>query len=364
MKWSWKLGEVAGIGIFMHATFLILLVWIGLSHWHAEQNVIAVAEGVSFILALFACVVLHELGHALAAQRYGIQTRDITLLPIGGIARLERIPEDPRQELIIAIAGPLVNVVIAVALLFGLVMSGNLQSIQDVTATGGSFLTRLMLVNIVLVIFNMLPAFPMDGGRVLRALLATQIDYARATQFAATIGQTLAIGLGFLGLMSNPFLVLIAVFVWVGAAYESTAVTLRSAIRGLTIKAVLQTHFETLSSQSSVNDAVDLTLNGSQKDFPVLDHHGEVIGVLTQSGMLKALTSTGPDTLVVEAMQNDVKTVSTDEQLESLLSHFEEGGCQTVIVIDRDQIVGIVTLDNLSEFLRIQQAINSSRTRV
>ena len=196
---------------------LLLLAWVALSHWRAERSAAAILGGLAFILALFVCVLLHEFGHALTARRYGVRTRDIILLPIGGVARLERIPEKPRQELWIALAGPAVNVVIAVALAVWLQVTGGWQPVEELTVTGGSFVERLLVVNIFLVVFNLIPAFPMDGGRVLRALLGLKLDYVRATQIAASIGQALALGFGFLGLFSNPFLVFIALFVWIGA---------------------------------------------------------------------------------------------------------------------------------------------------
>ena len=207
MKWSWKLVEVAGIGVYVHATFLLLIGFVGLSHWRQGQTVDAVLGGVGFILALFACVVLHEFGHALMARRYGIKTRDITLYPIGGVARLERMPDDPRQELRVALAGPAVNVVLATALFAALQLAGLWRPLGELSVTTGSFLERLMIVNILLATFNMLPAFPMDGGRVLRALLATRMEYTRATQIAATLGQSTALVFGLVGFFSNPFLV-------------------------------------------------------------------------------------------------------------------------------------------------------------
>jgi Zn-dependent protease len=177
MKWSWKIGEFRGIGVYMHATFLILIGFIVLSHWSAGSSVGKTLEGVGFILALFACVVLHEFGHALMAARYGIKTRDITLLPIGGLARLERMPDKPLQELWVALAGPAVNVVIAAALFVLLQFTSAWAPLEQLSVASGPFLQRLMVVNVILVVFNMLPAFPMDGGRVLRALLATRLEY-------------------------------------------------------------------------------------------------------------------------------------------------------------------------------------------
>ena len=229
MKWSWKLGEFRGIAVYMHATFLILIAFVVVSHWSAGHSLLKTLEGVGFILALFACVVLHEFGHALMAARYGIKTRDITLLPIGGLARLERMPEEPLQELWVALAGPAVNVVIAAALFVWLKFTASFAPLEQLTVTSGPFLDRLMVVNVVLVIFNMLPAFPMDGGRVLRALLATRMEYTVATQIAASTGQAMALLFGLAGFFLNPFLLFIALFVWIGAAQEASMVTMKAA---------------------------------------------------------------------------------------------------------------------------------------
>jgi Zn-dependent protease len=229
MKWSWKLGEFRGIGVYVHATFFILIGFIVLSYWSQGQSLQATLAGVGFILALFACVVLHEFGHALMAAKFGVKTRDITLLPIGGLARLERMPDEPMQELWVALAGPAVNVVIAAALYAWLQLTTSLTPLGQLSVTSGPFLERLMFVNVVLVLFNMLPAFPMDGGRVLRALLANHMEYTRATQIAATVGQAMALVFGFVGFFTNPFLLFIALFVWIGAAQEASMAQMKSS---------------------------------------------------------------------------------------------------------------------------------------
>ena len=218
MKWSIHLVRILGIDVFLHVTFLLLLGFIAITHWLAHGSLAAVISGVGFFVALFACVLLHEYGHALAARRCGIATRDITLLPIGGVARLDRMPDKPIQELWVALAGPAVNVVIAAGVGVWLAFTGTWESLFTLSTTGGGFAERLLAVNVGLVLFNMIPAFPMDGGRVLRALLAMRLEYARATRIAATVGQGLAIAFGFAGLFSNPLLLLIAVFVWTGAS--------------------------------------------------------------------------------------------------------------------------------------------------
>jgi len=206
MKWSWRLGRFAGIDVYMHATFLMLLAWMAVSYYLPRQSMTDVVNGLAFILALFAIVILHEFGHALTARRFGIRTRDVTLLPIGGVARLERMPEDPRQELLVALAGPGVNVVLAGILLLVLVPTATLEAVNEIRLVGGHFLSKLLWINVSLAAFNLIPAFPMDGGRVLRALLAMRMDYVRATQVAASVGQALAIVFGFIGLFYNPFL--------------------------------------------------------------------------------------------------------------------------------------------------------------
>jgi Zn-dependent protease/predicted transcriptional regulator len=356
MKWSWKICDLAGIGVYVHATFLILVVWIGLSYWQSEQSITAVIEGVGFILALFGCVVLHELGHALAARRYGIATRDITLLPIGGVARLERMPEDPKQEIVVAIAGPLVNVVIAAAIYGGLFISGNIISDEQMTLAGSPFLIRLMLVNVILVVFNMVPAFPMDGGRVLRAVLATRMDYAAATQQAANIGQAIALMFGLLGLFTNPFLIFIALFVWIGAAAEASMAQMKSAIGGIPVRTAMLTDYRSLQPDDELADAMELTISGYQKDFPIIQD-GKVVGLLNQADMLAALTKSGPETSVQKVMQTDVKFADSHEMLEAVLARLEQLGLRTMPVTHDGQLVGLITLDNIGEFIMIQAAL-------
>jgi Zn-dependent protease len=229
MKWSWRIGRLAGIALYVHATFVLLLAWVAYREY--SFGIAAVATAFVYIVALFAIVVLHELGHALTARRYGIRTRDIILLPIGGVARLERMPRDPRQELLVALAGPAVNVAIAIMLYVAVRLTGAPPSADlyavDILASTRAFLYQLVIVNVMLAVFNLLPAFPMDGGRVLRALLAMRMSsYARATAIAARIGRALAVVLGFVGVYEfrNPFWVLIALFVWIGAGSEAAAV--------------------------------------------------------------------------------------------------------------------------------------------
>jgi Zn-dependent protease/predicted transcriptional regulator len=356
MKWSIRIGTLAGIGVYVHATFLILIAWVALAHWQTGHSVAAAAAGVGFILALFACVVLHEFGHALTARRFGIKTRDITLLPIGGLARLERMPDDPRQELWVALAGPAVNVVIAAGLFAVLRSTGTLAPVVTLTPTGGSFLERLMILNVFLAVFNMLPAFPMDGGRVLRALLATRMEYTRATHAAATIGQGMALFFGLVGLFTNPFLIFIALFVWIGAGQEAAMTQMKAALGGIPLERAMITEFRTLSVQDSLASAVDLLLSGAQQDFPVMDGR-TVVGVLTRADLLRALARQDQRSLVAEVMRRDFHFADAGDMIEVALQRLQGGDCQTIPVLRRGDLVGLLTMDNVGEFLGVQAAV-------
>jgi Zn-dependent protease/CBS domain-containing protein len=359
MRWQWKLGTFAGIDVFVHATFLLLIGWIGYSHWLQYGTVAKVIEGILFILALFLCVVLHEYGHALTARRYGIKTRDITLYPIGGVARLERLPDKPIEELWVALMGPAVNVVIAALLFVYLYLTRGLVPLTDLTVASGSFLARLMAVNISLVLFNLLPAFPMDGGRVLRALLAMRMDYVRATQIAANIGQGLAFLLGLFGLFNNPFLLFIAFFVWIGASQEASMVQMRNSISGIPVTHAMQTRFDILTPSDRLDRVVNLILAGSQQDFPVVED-GQFIGVLTRDDFIRALSQKGQDTPVIDVIRRNVPTVDSHEMVEMALMRLQESGSKTLPVMHRGRFVGLVTSENITEFLMIRSALKTA----
>jgi Zn-dependent protease/predicted transcriptional regulator len=362
MPWSWKVARVAGIDVYVHATFLVLLAWIGVSHWLETRALTAVLEGMAFILALFTCVVVHEFGHALTARRFGVATRDITLLPIGGLARLERMPHRPIEEFLVAIAGPAVNVVIAAVLFAWLLVSGDWQPVDDLSVARGSFAERLMVVNGGLAIFNLLPAFPMDGGRILRALLATRLPHARATQIAATVGQGMAILFGFLGLLGNPMLLFIALFVWIGAAQEAGMVQLKTVLAGIPVRRAMITDFRSLAPASTLQDAVDLVLTGSQQDFPVVDQDssGSVTGVLARARLVAALSQHDRATRVDVVMDRTFPTVEAAEMLEDALERLNASG-HLLPVLDRGTLVGLLTRENVAEMIMIEKAAGMRR---
>jgi len=360
MSWSLKLGRFLGVDLYLHLTFLLLIGFIGVTGYLNEGGWVGAVTGVAFILALFASVVLHEYGHALAARQYGIPTRDITLYPIGGVARLERMPERPLQELVVALAGPAVNVAIAGLLFIGLLVTGNLSWPSLNVMANGPILERLMYTNISLVLFNLIPAFPMDGGRVLRAGLAMFIDFAQATRIAAALGQVAALIFGFVGLFTNPFLVLIAVFIWTAAGQEASAVRMRSALYGIPVGRAMLTDFRTLSQFDPLLRASDLLIGGSQEDFPVVDD-GRVVGVLTREDIVSGLSRSGIGGRVAEVMRRTFIAAGPLDALEPVVMRMQSSAAEAVPVIDNGQLVGLLTAHNIREYLMVQRALRHRR---
>lgn len=360
MKWSWKIGTFAGIAVHMHATFLLLLLWIAVSHWMQSGSLLVTAVGVAFTLSLFLCVVLHEYGHALTARRFGIATKDITLLPIGGIARLERMPDKPNQELWVALAGPAVNLVLAAGLALYLVVTDHFEPVGQIGFTHGMFLERLLLANLFLVGFNLIPAFPMDGGRVLRALMAKRTEYVRATRIAAAIGQGLAFMFGLLGLFTNPFLIFIALFVWIGASQEAAMVETKLALESVSVKDAMISDFRTLAPQDRLTDAVQLILKGWQQDFPVLDQES-LIGMLLRSDLIATVAKGEIHASVERIMRRDFPVASPVEPLQSAFVRLEQAGAATLPVIDRGSLVGLMTLENTMEYIMVRAALTTAR---
>ena len=357
MSWSVTIGRVAGTEVRLHITFILFLAWIFGVNWAAGGADLA-WYSLAFMVLLFACVVAHEFGHVFAARYYGIATPDVTLLPIGGLARLERISEEPREEFVIAIAGPLVNVAIAAVLVlfFGAKLDmGILTSLENAKV---SMMDRLAAVNLFLVLFNLIPAFPMDGGRVLRALLATRMGYVRATEVAATIGQGFAFALGFIGLFSNVMLVFIAIFVYLAATSEAHFVAMRSMSRGVPVNAAMMTKYSTLTPQADVEDAVRALLDTSQSEFPVVDDLGKPVGLLTRNDIIRALKERGPDARVADAMTTDIPTVGYRRPLEDAFRLIQEKSAPAVAIIDPSgRLAGLVTPETVGEMMMVHEAL-------
>ena len=358
MKWSLRLGRFLGIDVFLHVTFLILVAIV----WYTTRQ-----DGlgkVLFMLCMFTCVVLHEYGHALMARRFGVATRDITLLPIGGVARLERMPAEPWQELLVAVAGPAVNVVIAAALwtLSAILKIDPLHKIDRLLAGEGHFLVSLIWWNLTMVVFNMLPAFPMDGGRVLRALLAMKLPYDRATRAAAIVGKCMAVLFAYYALfhVGNPILVLIAFFVWTGATDETIAAEQRTLLAGARASDAMLSEFRFISPDDEIRSVAHIVLNSWQTDFPVVEND-VVIGLLTRQDVSRGLTA-GPDLPVRQFMSSEVISCLRDEPLEAVLDRIREADLPLIPVLDDNRLIGLVTPGNTMEFIAFRRAIAARLT--
>ncbi|HEY1362685.1 MAG TPA: site-2 protease family protein [Xanthobacteraceae bacterium] len=356
MSWSLNIGTIAGTVVRVHITFLLFLGWIFAASW-ASGGPQAAWVGLAFMVLLFACVLAHEFGHIFTARAFGVATPDVVLLPIGGVARLERIPEEPSEEFLIAIAGPLVNVAIAGALVLiaGAQLSSDLHAVES---PHGSIIDKLASVNLFLAVFNMIPAFPMDGGRVLRALLASRMGYVRATEIAAFVGQGVAFALGFVGLFYNPMLIFIAIFVYLAAASEAHLVAIRAMSRGIPVSAAMMTQFATLTPQAPVEEAVQTLLRTSQSEFPVVDPAGKPVGVLGRGDLIRAVRERGADARVADVMSTALPSIGHRRCLDEAFRLLQEKSAPAVAVVDPSgRLVGLVTSETVGEMLMLQQAL-------
>lgn len=363
MKWSLSLGRVAGIKVFIHWTFLILIGWIIMQNALQGQPAEQILWAVSFVLALFLCVFLHELGHALAARRYDISTRDITILPIGGLARLENMPEAPRQELVVALAGPAVNFLIA-GLLFVVVnfFPAHRESFDLTTIDGNTFLYTLFSANLILAVFNLIPAFPMDGGRVLRALISFKFSRIKATRIAAAIGQILAIFFVIVGLFYNPILLLIGFFIFLGAQAEAKFTEIRSLMHGYHIYDVLMKDYKALHVEDELSQAVDILLNGQTTVFLIMDGD-HVVGTLSKNEIIRALSEYGKQVRVGEVMNRHIQELNYDMPLEEAYSRFQQNRLAIMPVFRQGVLEGVVDIENIHEFVMVKNAVGESDKR-
>ncbi len=353
MPWSFTVGRFGGTAVKIHITFVLFLAWIAFSA-QARGGWGAALDSTIFIVLLFLCVVLHEFGHVLAARRYGIQSPMVTLLPIGGVANMQRLPSDPRQELVVALAGPAVNLVIGLALilLLGSLRPGELSEIDNPHL---SLMGRLAAANLFLAVFNLIPAFPMDGGRVLHALIAMRVGGARATEIAAKVGQAFAIGLGFLGLFGNPLLLFIAIFVYMAAAGEAQMSASQLALKGLTVGEAMETRFTPIPIDATLGQTVDALLATAQHEFPVVDAFRKPVGLITRDDILAAVRKHGRDEPASAVMRVGVDSVRPWTSVESVFDRLQDPKAAGLYVTDADgAIVGLLTRQALAEIVLIR----------
>lgn len=360
MKWSFSFVRVFDIDIKIHATFGLIL-FLGAIQWGGKNGIAGAAFGVLLMILLFTCVVLHELGHSLVAKAFGLPVREIILLPIGGVAQLEKNPEKSTHELLISIAGPLVNIAIAVILIGIAGVSGSFESLnarglvagQPAAPSAETMLAWLIAANVTLALFNLIPAFPMDGGRVLRAILWFFMGFSRATQIASAVGQTIAFVIGLWSILNGHFLLtLIALFIFLGAGQEWAAERARAVLTTLRVGDAYNKHALTLSPGNRVSDVVHLLLTSYQPDFAVMQG-SSLSGVVSREHVLKALMSDTQDQYVTAIMDRDIPAFQASTELDTLRSDMAAKGKQVGAIYDGEKFLGLVSQDDIKEALLV-----------
>lgn len=355
MRWSFALVRILGTEIRIHVTFLLLVAWYAYVSYRMGGEEAAITAAI-FLLLVFVCVLLHEFGHILQARRYGIRTPEVLLSPIGGLARLERMPEEPMQELKVALAGPAVTLIIALALGAWLAATGGLPTVFVFDPAHESLVTALFRVNVILLLFNLLPAFPMDGGRVLRALLASRRGIVSGTRIAARIGQVFAMAFGLLGLFFNPFLIIIAGFIYLAAEAEAQAVETRAAGRGVSASEMMITDLRMLRVYATLEEAVQVLLAGEQREFPVVDNDGRLEGLLTRENLIRGLSQHGPGATAGMVMTTGFEPVGPRAAFEEVLERLRGARLTALPVVDEARhVVGLITADNITDLLMVRR---------
>jgi Zn-dependent protease/predicted transcriptional regulator len=356
MKWSLYVGRPWGIRVYLHWTFLLLIVWILVAQWeNPARQILNIAV---FTILLFGSVLLHEFGHALVARRFNVKTKDIILLPIGGMARLKKMPEEPRAEFWIALAGPLVNATIALVLAAALLaIHGTIRIPEEMELASGahSILLNLLYANALLAGFNLIPAFPMDGGRVLRALLGFRISHERATSIAAEVGQVIGIGFVILGFFYSIVLIFIGIFVYLGASAEASGEQLRTTLRAYRVSNILMKDYTALKPDQGIMDAVELLLAGQEEEFLVIDD--SVVGVISKKEIFEGLAKYGNHVSVQKIMIRDFPSLRYESSLEEALALLQEKNCPLAPVYRGQKLAGILDRTNIEELLTLNRAM-------
>ena len=354
MKGSLFIGKVSGIKIFIHWTFILLIAWIVMDNILEKKNTVDVFYTLAFILAIFFFVTLHELGHALTAKYFHYSTKDITLLPIGGMARMDEIPENPKHELLVALAGPAVNIIVAILLYPLIYWFGKIPTFFTILFdSAGTLLYNLFLVNLLLAFFNLIPAFPMDGGRVFRAALSYVTDRVKATAIAARTGQVIAIIFFSAGFFFNPMLSFAGIFIFLMAQTENDYVRSKSFLHDYKVKDVLIRNYFFLDVFDTVSDAVKLLLDTQAKDFLIMEK-GHVVGTLDRDRIIHLLSEKGKEAPLVTAMNTKLKFLSPEMPLDKVFLEFKTSRNEMYPVLENNKLIGIVDLNNILELMLVK----------
>ncbi len=360
MKYSLNLGRLFGIKINVHWTFLLIILWVVAVNVQQGASTSQVLMSVLFILALFVCVVFHELGHSLAARRYGIGTKSITLLPIGGMANIEDMPEEPKKEIVVTFSGLIVNVIIAL-LLWGIIsiIPGYSFDTRFEHVTSENFLVLLMFVNLFIAAFNLIPAFPMDGGRILRALLSFKFDRIKATRYSMIAGQVFGGLFAMVGLFINPFLFVIGIFVVIGARLEYTRVKYGSFLVDYKAKDIVMEDYTALDQDEPLKKAVDLLLKSTQTGFLVKEKD-EIVGIINKNSIINGLSNKGEDARLKDVMTTGFKHVEAGTPLRDIFKTMQQERIDILPVFDGKKLLGVIDQDNIQEFIMVQSALRES----
>lgn len=365
MNGSLQLGRIAGIRVQVHWTFWFLILFVIFMVLARGGNVEEILWSTAFILALFACIVLHEFGHAFTARAYDIETRSITLLPIGGVANLVEIPEQPRAEFLVAIAGPAVNVAIALMIYLLAPMEAYLnqdpETLQEELSviSAHNFMFYLFFANLFIVAFNLIPAFPLDGGRMARALFSVKMGRVRATRAAAALGKFLAIGLFVIGLFYNFILALIAVFIYFGAESENMMVLQLNLLEGYKVKDAMITHFTVLKPDDTLDDVIKTILKTTERDFVVASENA-VQGIVFMSDLSESIRNLGRGARVEEIMNGNFTSLKPDDPLTDAYRKIRRGQDNFFPVVENSELTGVVDTNNIEEFLKFRASFDSA----
>jgi len=360
MKANLSLGRVFGTEIKVHWTFFFLILWIIFNELKRGGNTESILFNIAVVLAVFLCVIIHEFGHALTAKRFGIITKKITLLPIGGMASMEKIPESPKQELLVTLAGPLTNVVIALLLYFTIpvkeLMYLNFTETFEILSSFSiqNFLFYLFIVNIALVIFNLIPAFPMDGGRILRAFLATKTSRIKATQIASTIGQIIAVIFFLIGLLYNPFLVFIALFIFLGAYGENELVHQLELLKGHTVEEAMMINITVFNPDDSIDLVVNKIISGTENNFVVVQD-SKIVGLLFHKDIIN---NSNQNVLVKDIMDTNFKILKINDDLKKVYYMIQTKNNSFFPVVENNKLIGAIDNINLNEYLLLQSKLS------
>ena len=350
MKWSLQVGRVFGIPIRVHITFLLLLLGVTFLGKYRGIPYEYQYYAIGVVFCIFGCVVAHELSHSLMARRFGVKVDGITLLPIGGVAQMRAMPREPWQEIVIALTGPVTSLALA-AILLGLhtLASGEAVTLHRLDLFRGSILLTLFIVNLMLALFNLIPAFPLDGGRVLRGLLSLLVGRDRGTRAAVAIGQFLAIMLFFYGVFARWWLALVAMFIYMGAEGErEEAKLLADLSRGRARDAML-TDPTTLAPDTALDEALEVFRHSSQDDFPVVER-GEVVGMLSRRALGRAALGRARNVLVADLMRTNVVRADEDANLEDVYQQMQQQQHAAAAVLRGQSLAGIINTDQINKY--------------